>query len=491
MFRSHPSQTRLPAETATTRPSHPPNILVFVTDDQTIGTWAAMPRTTRLIRDRGITFTRAYVSDPSCCPSRSTILTGDWAHTTGVYTNQSRNGGFRVFFRNGNEERTIATYLDPTYDTALFGKYLNGYSSYADQLGRSGYVPPGWDDWEAFYGNNGAYYDYRLNVNGRLIKYGDTPQDYSTDVIGQRLRDWLDTSDGEGRDPSQPFFAYVAAFSPHGPTDASPTFGDDKRFPGLPPFSSPAANERDVSDKPSYIRSIPSRDRAGMVRATDLWRRQYQSLFSYDRQIGLTLHLLHTEHQLHNTLVIVMSDNGLEYGEHRWTYKLVPYERSVRVPLAIRYDKLIRHPGTTDSRDLVANADLFPTIASVALGPRWRPPTPVDGLSLREVLNGTQRGQFRRSIPLENAYYVRGGGKLNVPDYCGIVTHRWKYVVYSPTLRDQGLVAGSEEDELYDLKHDPFELHNIATSRPGVAARLRQRLAEECSPPPPGWEVRW
>src|SRR5262249_44569896 len=151
--------------------------------------------------------------------------------------------------------------------------------------------------------------------------------------------------DGEGRDPSQPFFAYVAAFSPHGPTDASPTFGDDKRFPDLRPFSSPAPNERDFSDNPSSIRSIPSRDRPGMVRATDLWRRQYQSLFSYDRQIGLTLQLLHTEHQLHNTLVIVMSDNGLEYGEHRWTYKLVPYERSVRVPLAIRYDKLIRHPG--------------------------------------------------------------------------------------------------------------------------------------------------
>jgi arylsulfatase A-like enzyme len=373
----------------------------------------------------------------------------------------------------------------------LFGKYLNGYSSYANQLGKSGYVPPGWDNWEAFYGMNGAYYNYKLDVNGQLINYGHAPQDYSTDVIGQRLREWLDTSDGDGRNPSQPFFAYVAAFSPHAPTDASITHGDTHRFLNLPPFRSPALNERDVSDKPSYIRALPPINPLGMERLTNVWRQQHQSLFSYDRQIGLTLKLLRTEHQLRNTLVIVMSDNGETTGEHRWTYKLVPYERSIRVPLAIRYDRLIRHPGTTDSRDLVANADLFPTIASVALGPRWRPPQPVDGLSLRNVLNGTQHGQLRRSIVLENEYYARGGLKRNVPTYCGIVTRRWKYVVYSPTSKDPGLVAGSEEDELYDLEHDPFELHNLAASRPGIAARLRKRLAKACSPTPPGWDVRW
>ena len=424
-------------------------------------------------------------------PSRAAILTGDWSHTTGVYTNRSKNGGFRTFYRNGNEQRTIATYLDPTYDTALFGKYLNGYSSYAERLGRHGYVPPGWDDWEAFYGQNGSYYDYRLNVNGRLIRYGSDPQDYSTDVIGARLRDWLDPSDGDGRDPTQPFFAYVAAFSPHGPTDASPTYGDGQRFLDLPPYRSPAVNERDVSDKPSYIRALPPFDRQWMDRLThNKWRRQHQSLFSYDRQIGLTLRVLHQEHELHNTMVIVMSDNGEETGEHRWDYKLVPYQRSIQVPLAIRYDRLIANPGTNDGRDFVANADLFPTIASLALGPRWQPPEPVDGVSLRDVLRGTQHGPLRTSMVLENGYYPRAG-RPAVPTYCGILTRRWKYVVYSPTPSDPGLVAAPEEDELYDLKRDPYELHNVASSRPGIAARLRKRLVSACSPTPPGWAVPW
>ena len=97
-------------------------------------------------------------------------------------------------------------------------------------------------------------------MNGRVIPYGSAPQDYSTDVVGARLRDWLDTSDGDGRDPTQPFFAYVAAFSPHGPADASVAYHDGQRFQDLPPYRSPAVNERDVSDKPSYIQALPRLD---------------------------------------------------------------------------------------------------------------------------------------------------------------------------------------------------------------------------------------
>ena len=143
LVRARSNDVGIATPPAMTSPAQPPNILVFVTDDQTVGMWSAMPRTTRLVRDRGITFTRAFVSNPSCCPSRSTILTGDWSHTTGVYTNTRQHGGFRMFYRNGNEQRTIATYLDPTYDTALFGKYLNGYSSFANHLGKHGYGRPG------------------------------------------------------------------------------------------------------------------------------------------------------------------------------------------------------------------------------------------------------------------------------------------------------------------------------------------------------------
>jgi len=479
-----------PMAPAPSGPAHPPNVLVFITDDQDVGTWSAMPRTRRLVIDEGIRFRNAYVSNPSCCPSRATILTGDWSHTTGVYTNHGYGGGTRAFRRTGNESRTLATYLDASYETALFGKYLNGYSAEANRIGQRAYVPPGWDEWQAFYGMNGSYYHYRLNVDGHLRTYGAGPEDYSTDVLGERLRDWLDPSDGLGRDPTEPFFAYFAAFSPHGPADASPAYDDDHRFSHLPAYRSPAANERDVSDKPTYIRDLPPMHPLGRAGLVDQWRREHQSLYSYDRQIGMTLRLLRQEHELHNTLVIVMSDNGEEGGEHRWRYKLVPYQRSIRVPMAIRFDRLLPRRGVVDRTDMVANADLFPTITALSLGRRWQPPQPVDGLSLRDVLSGKQQGPLRRSMVLENGYYSRGD-KQAVPSYCGLLTRRWKYVVYSPTPRDPGLVSPPEEDELYDLRHDPYELRNVVASRREVAARLRKRLTIVCSPTPPGWSVAW
>ena len=482
-----PACTARPVVHASTR--HP-NVIVFVTDDQTLGTWAAMPETLRRIVRKGVEFRRGYVSNPVCCPSRATILTGGYSHTTGVYSNGGRHGGFRAFFNNGMESRTLASYLDPAYETALFGKYLNHYSSYASQaLDQPGYVPPGWDEWQAFYENNSEYYDYRLNVNGRIVPYGHRPSDFSTDVIGQRLRDWLDPTDGDGRDPSQPFFAYVTPAAPHGQELASRRYGDDERFLDLPTYRSPAVDEADVRDKPTYIRRLPRLGRAGLRQVQQRWMHQFQSLYSLDRQIGMTLDTLREQHLLADTAIMVISDNGQTTGEHRWRYKLVPYERSIRVPFVVRYDRI--DGGTSvDEHSLVMNADVFATVMDLALGPGWETPTPVDGLSLRQAIAGTQTTPLRPAILLENLYYDRREHP-SVPTYCGIVTRRWKYVVYSPPAADPTLVGGPEDHELYDLARDPFELRNVASQRPSIAARYRAKLAHLCDPRPPGWAVAW
>jgi N-acetylglucosamine-6-sulfatase len=481
-----PAQTTRPRARAS---GFQPNVIVFVTDDQTVGTWGAMPNTYRQIVQKGVEFRRGYVSNPLCCPSRAAILTGGYSHTTGVYSNRGNHGGFRAFYENGLESGTMASYLDATYQTALFGKYLNGYANYtADVLDVPGYVPPGWDEWQALYENNSKYYNYRLSVNGDLVKYENRPADFSTDVIGRRLRDWLDPSDGDGRDPSQPFFAYVAPASPHGPTLASSRYGDDERFLALPAYHSPAVDEADVRDKPTYIERLPRISDSGLRGLQIRWQHQFQSLYSFDRQIGRTMDSLRSQHLLANTLIIFLSDNGQTTGEHRWDYKLVPYERSVRVPFAIRYDRL--GSGLVDDRNLVMNADVFSTVMDLTLGPTWVAPTPVDGLSLRGAISGTQTNPLRPSILLENRYYARNH-HLSVPTYCGIRTPRWKYVVYSASAVDPTLVSGSEDHELYDLALDPFELRNVASKRPRVAARLRSKLAQLCVPTPPGWTVEW
>ena len=118
--------------------SGPSNVVLILTDDQRWDTLWAMPTVTREIADRGITFANGFVSNPLCCPSRASILTGQYSHSTGVYTNHGGDlsGGFRAF----RDRSTIATWLHEVgYRTAMYGKYLNGYTA--------SYVPPGWDTW--------------------------------------------------------------------------------------------------------------------------------------------------------------------------------------------------------------------------------------------------------------------------------------------------------------------------------------------------------
>ena len=132
----------------------PPNIVLIVTDDQRYDTLRVMPEVRRLLVTRGMTLRRAIITNPLCCPSRATIFTGKYSHTTGVYSNIPPNGGWSVF--QPSESDTIATALDDVgYRTALIGKYMNGYG------GESANVPPGWDRWFAMTGV-GRYFGYTV-----------------------------------------------------------------------------------------------------------------------------------------------------------------------------------------------------------------------------------------------------------------------------------------------------------------------------------------
>src|ERR687888_401742 len=128
-----------------------PNIVLTLTDDQPWNSLWAMPAVERRLMAHGVTFKRAFVVNALCCPSRASILTGQYSHSTGVYGNTGPYGGFRSFHGDGS---TIATWLnDAGYRTALVGKYLNEY--------RGPYIPPGWDHWFAFTGisTGAAYYN--------------------------------------------------------------------------------------------------------------------------------------------------------------------------------------------------------------------------------------------------------------------------------------------------------------------------------------------
>src|SRR5438132_12469006 len=232
-----------------------PSIVLILTDDQTWNSLRATPVGRRELIGHGVKFTNAFVVNSLCCPSRASILTGQYSHTTGVYANHGPHGGFEAF--RPHERSTIATWLHSVgYRTALVGKYLNSY----EQAGLAGHIPPGWDRWAAFSDSNDLYYDYRLFVNGRIRHYGHSPADYSTDVLRRYAVRFIRRSRG-------PLFLYFAPFAPHAPFTPAPRYAG--RFSNLAPYRPHNFNERDVSDKPRWLRALP---RFGPSRVRDIDR---------------------------------------------------------------------------------------------------------------------------------------------------------------------------------------------------------------------------
>ena len=157
-----------------------PNVVVIMTDDQDLASMRVLPKTRRLIGDRGTTFTDNFASNPVCCPSRSTFFSGRYSHNTGVFRNSPPHGGFADF----HDANTLPVWLqDSGYYTALIGKYMNGYGARGDT-----YIPPGWSEW---YGatdpSTYRMYGYTLNENGTPVTYGDydtpDPDLYQTAAI--------------------------------------------------------------------------------------------------------------------------------------------------------------------------------------------------------------------------------------------------------------------------------------------------------------------
>jgi arylsulfatase A-like enzyme len=436
-----------PSASAQDHPTDPPSILLIITDDQRWDTLWAMPEVQRSLMAKGVTFSESFTTSSLCCPSRASILTGAYPHTTGVYRQILPNGGFKSF----EDSTTIATQLDDAgYRTGFFGKYLDAYQ--ADAL--AGYVPPGWDRWVAFV--HADYLDYGLTIDGTVHRYGIEPGDYSTDVLADHAEAFIRGNEG-------PVFAIFAPAAPHAPAIPSPA--DEGGFGDLPAWRPPSFNEADRSDKPGYVRLLPrvGPDRTAYV--DTLRRNQYRSLQAVDRAVDRLLDALEDSGRLDDALVIFTSDNGLLWGEHRWIKKEVPYEEAIRIPLVVRADAVLGEVPRTDDH-LVANIDLAPTIAEAA-GVEL---PGVDGESLLPLLRGSPV-EWRRGLLIE---HLRGSNP--VPTYCAVRTDRHLFASY-----DTG------ERELYDLREDPFELRNIAGTAPELEARLETMLRGLCDPPPPGF----
>ena len=432
-----------------------PNIVVVLADDQRWDTLSAMPTVQSELVAKGVTFSNSFTVNPLCCPSRASLLTGLYSHSTRVYHNRGARG-----LRSFDERSSIAIPLRAAgYRTGLVGKYMNDYTTTR--------VPPGWDRWVVFTGSMDAgqppgFFDYDLSVDGTLVSHGSAPADYSTDVLAAEAQEFIRGSAGE------PFFLLFAPFAPHHPATPAPRHAG--AFPDLEPWRPPSYDEANVSDKPTWIKRRIRIDAQEAARLDALRGNQLRSLLAVDDAVGSILSTLEDEGRLANTVILYTSDNGHFWGEHRLTTKMAAYEESIRVPLVARFDPLTT-AARTESR-FVANIDVAPTIAKFA-GIRRS----FHGQSFRPLLAGAPT-LWRKTFLIENLRL----GVRNVPSYCAVRGGRWSYVA----LR-------SKEEELYDLSTDPDQLTNRA--RDGALRRqlltMRARVRDLCDPPPPHMNLDW
>ena len=423
-------------ERGSTEAANRPNIIFVLTDDLDAASVSKVPALEEYMADQGTTFDNAFVTYPLCCPSRATILTGQYPHNHLVRGNAPPIGGYKTFRDLGRERSTLATWLDDAgYETALFGKYLNGYG----KLGRH-HVPAGWDEWYAPVGAT------QVNQNGKVVTYeADT---YLDDALSGLAQDFVRRQERK----DAPFFVYLSVHAPHAP--ATPALRYEDLYEHLRAPRTPSFDEADVSDKPGWIRGL-SLDPAEEKRIDEFYRKRLATLAAVGEMIGGLLRTLEETGKLDNTYVVLTSDNGYHMGQHRLGLgKQTAYEEDIRVPLIIRGPGV---PAGVSRDEMVLNNDFAPTFLDLAGVP---PPDSVDGRSFASLLD-----KMRSNDPASRrtAFEVRNWGSqkdktpyravTSVPPYQAVRTQRYLYVEYE-----------SKEHELYDLRKDPYELHNLYDS---------------------------
>jgi N-acetylglucosamine-6-sulfatase len=449
-----------------------PNVVVVMTDDQTVESLRAMPRTERLLAERGVEFANNFVTNPICCPSRATFLTGRYPHNHGVLRNGAPNGGYARL--DGTE--TLPVWLQRAgYHTAHIGKYLNGYGRTAPLE-----VPPGWSEWKGSVDpTTYSMYGYTLNENGTLTTYGnpdvEDPATYQTDVYAQKAVELI----GRRAPRRKPFFLSVAPLAPHSEAD----LGDEEpsgttpgpraaprhegAFAAEPLPQPPSYNEADVSDKPAEIQARNPIGASAAATIEARYRDRLESLLAVDEMVAAIVDALRESGELDETLIVFTADNGFFHGEHRVrTGKQQVYEESIRVPLVIRGPGL---PEGAVRSQPVANVDLAATILEYA---GLRSPVPPDGRSLRRLANDP-RLEPGRAILIENWCGPREPCfDPLLPRYQAVRTHGYLYAE-----RPTG------EAELYDLAVDPYQLDSrhadpaYAEIRAALARLLAQMKA--------------
>ena len=241
------------------RPPHaakrPPNIVLITTDDQPLSTFEReyMPRTFEQLVDRGTSFSDAVVNVPVCCPSRASLLTGQYPHNHGIFTNSPGYADLR------DKRDVLPAWLgEAGYRTGHFGKWLHGYEKL-----RKRKPAPGWDRWYTQLKKRN-YYDYKLSSDGKRVERGHRPKDHITGLMTRKASQFI----GDNVERRRPLYVQLDYYAPHvgsrtrdagraARCNGAPTPGpreDRTILEGGAPRG-PAFNEEEINDKPAFSRT--------------------------------------------------------------------------------------------------------------------------------------------------------------------------------------------------------------------------------------------
>ncbi len=445
---------------ATQGPQTQPNIVLINLDDadmalmspETIG--VRFPNMQQLVTD-GLSFTNLHVTTPLCGPSRACLFRGQYAHNTGIRTNNSLNsasngfqGDMALYKQLGHSNDDLAVWLKGVgYQTMLVGRYLNGAPDFE--------IPAGWDKFNFTLGGSyyeSARYTNQTNPNGSFHKM--EPGQYRTDVESLEAAELI--QDHVAERPTEPFFLYLAPLAPHRAASnavGSPFAERYEHWWNLAVQPRDASyNEVHIQDKSDVINwTAPLSDNAHEW-ANSLYRERLKLTRSIDDMFGLLMQTLEDSDVLDNTYVIVTSDNGFQIGHHRMFGKGTSFQRSTQVPCYVIGPGV---PKATTANHLLAHIDITSTIADLAGA---AVPDFVDGKSFLPLLS--EPGAFdeqtwRSPILIENWESKNLQGQ--------------KVYTASTALRFHSAIYTEWADGTsgyYDLTKDPLQLRNVYNSLP-------------------------
>ena len=421
-----------------------PNFLFVLVDDQPYDAvgfsnrypFLKTPNIDKLAKE-GVNVKNFFVTQSICSPSRASFLTGTYPHIHGVNQNN------KYVDPDWTNYAPFSTHLQKSgYETAHIGKIHMAW-----KRGKE-HIRPGFDYWFSFIGQ-GQYFNPKVNDNGRETQI----EGYMTDILTDKTVDWLVNK----RDPDKPFSLnlwHKAVHEKHLPAPRHEDLFQDDPLPE-PPFDT---HKETFKGKPEWLRRKTygfkwnENDKIPEELPEITWpinKHKYmqllRSLIAVDESLGKVIKTLEEIGELENTVIIYSSDNGYFMGEHTFIDKRLAYENSMRVPMIIRYPKLISKSSVVDEQCL--NIDIAPTILDLA---GVNKPSYMQGESMLKLISGKKDKSWRKSMLFE--YYVDDAWPYAGPNQVAVRTNEYKLI--DNFLED-------DIDELYDLKNDPGEMINL------------------------------